>query len=147
MIQPLQPERLTEYYVIFTQGVTHWITRWLKPNFSHIYIVTRDEYNWIILNPTRLYLQVIIPAASINDDYPRSMLKPDDSCLKLTFTQRDDTQQFGSVGLLNCVQWSKYVLGLRIFCLTPYRLYKRLLNFKPDTMLRHGLKSIERVQG
>ncbi len=134
-----------EYYVVFTQGVTHWITRWLKPNFSHIWLITKDEYNWIVLNPTRLYLQVLIPPLAITDK-PFSLTQQTDNILHIKFRSRDDTQQFGALGMLNCVTWSLYILGLRIKCLTPFRLYKRLLNFSQSEMEAHGIISIEEVK-
>jgi hypothetical protein len=141
--------RATDYWIVFTQGKTHWITRWLKANFSHIYLFTRDQYNWIALNPTRLYLQVHIPALRSSDPYPATVYTPADTVLKVTFRERDDTQQYGSIGFLNCVTWAKYILGLRVRCITPYGLYKSLVRFSTDRaqMEAHGITSIERVQG
>lgn len=145
MIDATPPKGKVEYWVVFTQGVTHWITRWLKPNFSHIFVITRDDYNWFVLNPTRLYLQVIIPAEPI-DKLPLPLfVKPTDTVVKVTFGLRDDTQQFGSLGMLNCVTWVKYILGLRISGLTPWRLYKRLLSLTPKEMRHNNIESIERV--
>jgi hypothetical protein len=144
MIQSNSPPS-SEYYVIFTQGVTHWVSCKLKPNFSHVVLITRDEYNWIVLNPTRLYLQVIIPPVLITDSPLPMFTKPDDTVLHMTFDKRDDTQQYGAWGLFNCVTWAKYILGLRILCFTPWRLYNRLLNFKPDDFRKHGIRSIKKV--
>ncbi len=132
-----------EYWIIFTQGITHWITRWLKRDFSHIWLLTKDEFNWIAINPTRRYLQFeILPLSIAEDPFKHYDIKAG-AILKITFTNRDDKTQFGSVGLLNCVTWSKYVLGLRIWCLTPFGLYRRLLRFKPDDLAKHNIKSIE----
>jgi hypothetical protein len=145
MITP-SPETHSEYWVVFTQGVTHWVTRWLKPNFSHIFIVTRDDFNWVILNPTRLYLQLLIPAEVAETDVPSKLIQPCDTVLKITFTRRDDTRQYGFFGPLNCVTWAKYILGIRIWCLTPFGLYKRLVTLSPARKLRHGIVSIEGIK-
>lgn len=136
-----------EYYIVFTQGA-HLISKVLRKNFSHIYLLTRDEYNWILLNPTRLYLQVVLPASDITQ-LPAEIIKPDDTVLKLTFKQRNSLTQYGYVGLLNCVTWTKYMLGLRVSSLTPWRLYKRLLRIQADARLRlrHGIISIEQLRG
>jgi hypothetical protein len=139
-----QPIPACEYYVVFTQGVTHWITRWLRAHFSHIYLLTHDQYNWLLLNPTRLYLQATILPVPITQ-LPFDCLKEGDTVLRIRFRKRDDTQQFGAVGLLNCVTWTKYMLGIRINCLTPFGLYKRLLNFSQSEMEQHGIISIEQV--
>ena len=140
----------TVYWIVFTQGVTHWVTRWLRPRFSHILVFTRDPYNWILLNPTRLYLQIAIPPVSATDPLPAPYsYGPLDTVIRVTFRSRDDTQQFGSIGMLNCVTWTKYILGLRVWCVTPYGLFKRLLRFSADRaqMEAHGITSIVRVQG
>lgn len=140
----------TVYWIVFTQGVTHWVTRWLRPNFSHILVFTCDPYNWILLNPTRLYLQLVIPPIPANMPLlPPYCWQNGDTVLKVSFRRRDDTQQYGSIGFLNCVTWAKYILGLRVRCITPYGLYKRLVRFSTDRaqMEAHGITSIVRVQG
>ena len=73
---------------MFTQGV-HWIAKILKPNFSHIYIITRDDYNWLLLNPSRLYLQAEVLPISINQDAPRIITNEHDTILKISFGERD----------------------------------------------------------
>lgn len=132
-----------EYWVIFTQGVTHWITRWLKPDFSHIWLLTHDEFNWIAINPTRRYLQFEILPLRIQDNPFMHYNIQAGGIVKITFKKRDDTLQFGTFGLLNCVTWSKYVLGLRIWCLTPFGLYRRLIRFKAGDLAKHHIDSIE----
>lgn len=141
--------QLTEYWIVFTQGHTHWITRWLKRDFSHIYLITRDEYNWLAMNPTRLYLQVFIPPERASHPFPANVIREGDTVLRITFRRRDDTRQFGSVGMLNCVTWARYILGLRLWCVTPYGLYRKLVRLATDRgrMEAHGIVSIERVQG
>lgn len=137
--------RSTEYYLIFTQGITHWVTRWLRPNFSHIYLITRDDFNWVLLNPTRGYLQFTILPLPITQSPLPQLVKAGDTVLHFQFGHRNDTQQFGSIGLLNCVTWAKYILGLRLNCLTPFGLYKRLLNLCPSEKETHAILSIREL--
>ena len=137
--------RSTEYYVIFTQGVTHWITKWLRRDFSHIYLLTKDDYNWVLLNPTRRYLQVTILPIPITQSPLPNLLKDGDTILHIVFGKRDCTRQFGAVGMLNCVTWAKYILGLRINCLTPFGLYKRLINLCSRWKGYHAILSIKEV--
>lgn len=143
MQDTLVDDPVIEYYVVFTQGV-HWIAKLLRRNFSHIYVLTKDQYNWLLLNPTRLYLQAMIPPAPVSQ-FPGDMIHHNDSVIKIVFRQRNSRKQFGYVGLLNCVTWTKYMLGLRVSSLTPWRLYNRLLKFTTDDRRRHGIISIERV--
>lgn len=134
-----------EYYLVFTHGVTGWLTRWLKPNFSHMYVVTRDEYNWLLLNPTRGYLQYRLLPIPITQSPLPYLVKPGDTVLRIVFGVRNDMRWFGFVGLLNCVTLAKYMLGIRINCLTPFGLYKRLVNFKPIDRTQHAIISLKEI--
>lgn len=136
---------MQEYYIVFTQGV-HWIAKLLKPNFSHIYIITRDDYNWIVLNPTRGFLQVGIAAVSITEPLPMMVALPADTILKVIIDKRDSGKLFGYFKLINCVTAVKYILGLRLCAVTPFQLFSRLLNFKPKDYKKHHIVSIERVR-
>lgn len=133
-----------EYWVIFTQG-THLISHFLKDNFSHVYVITRDKYNWIVLNPMRLYMLVEIAAVPITDDLPRLLRLPHDSIIKVTMYSRKPLKQFRYFGLINCVTHALYLMGLRISVLTPFRLYKRLLRLSTKDMDRLGIQSIKQI--
>lgn len=133
-----------EYWVVFTQG-THFISRLLRPNFSHVYLFTRDKYNWIALNPTRSRLVVDILPVKVDEDAPRLLAHPNDMIVKITFAARATRQQFGYVGLLNCLTFAKYMLGINCFALTPWRFYRRLINFSPRERAFYGIQSIRQV--
>ena len=102
----------TSFYVIFAQGRTHWITRWLKPNYSHIILITHDDYNWIVLNPARAMLEVIIPPLTLDKSPLEYFSGPRDSVLYIRLDERSELKQYGSIGMLNCVTWSKYILEI-----------------------------------
>jgi hypothetical protein len=136
----------TEYYLVFTQGITHWITRWLRPDFSHIWLLTKDDFNWILLNPTRGYLQCSILPVPITQSPLPQLVKDGDTVLHITFSKRDCTQQFGSIGLLNCVTWAKYILGVRVNCLTPFGLYKRLINLCPSARKARSILTLKELE-
>lgn len=138
-------ENTRVYYVVFKQG-KKLISYLLRRNFSHIYVITRDSYNWIILDPHRLQMQILIPAVSIDADLPTLMTGIDDSVLRVEIYDRDTLKTFGFFGLLNCVTIVKYILGLRLYCLTPFSLYRRLLNFKAADLKTHGVKSVKRIK-
>jgi hypothetical protein len=134
----------TEFWVIFTQG-THWISKILRPHFSHIYLITRDKYNWILLNPTRLYLSAEILPFDIQDPVPHLLRTEQDSIIKITFGKRDTSRRFGNIGLLNCLTMAKYMLGINTISVTPWQFYRRLLRFKAKDRARYGIQSIIRV--
>lgn len=136
---------VSDYYVVFTQGVSGIYPKILKRNFSHIYIITKDQFNWILLNPTRLYLQPVILPCSIDELPFNQVCKYDDTVLHVRFGKRDDTQLYGKFGMLNCVTLAKYMLGLRVNCLTPFSLYKRLLNLCPSEKETHAILSVKEL--
>lgn len=140
-IEKIIDGNVREYWVVFTQG-TDLLSKFLKKDFSHIYIITRDKYNWMVINPLRLYLDIIIAPYPINYDLPRLNTGKNSRVVKVTMYTRASVKQFARFGLLNCVTFARYTLGLRMAVLTPFSFYKRLLHLKPSQMSRHGIQSV-----
>ena len=134
-----------EFWIIFTKG-NAWYTKLLKRGFGHMIVVTRDQYNWIILDPQHLMLKITIPAAPVDKDLPRAIAYEHDRIIKLSFCNRATHPSFGMFGLRTCVTMVKYMLGLRVWALTPYALFRKLLRFNQRAMDSHGLTSITRIQ-
>lgn len=111
-----------------------------------MYLITRDEFNWVVLNPTRLCLEVIIPAVDIAAPLPIEMVGAHDSVIKVLFAQRDIRKHYGHFGLYNCVVWCKYMLGLNVWAFTPYAFYQRILKLTPLELKKLGVLSVERVK-
>jgi hypothetical protein len=137
---------ITEYWLVFTQS-SQWINKFLKPHFSHVYILTRDQYNWIALNPHHLMLRVEIAPLSAQEDLISKMTSENDTVLKICFKPRHTKKVFGVFGFYNCVTIAKYALGLPIYAVTPYILYKKLLNMPDGDKIRHRILSIDQIKG
>lgn len=135
----------SEWYLVFTQG-HHWFCNLCHPNYSHIYLITKDEFNWIVLNPTRWCLEVMIPAVSIVKPLPLEMVGEDDCVIKIVFGPRDIRKHYGHFGLYSCVVWCKYMLGLKCWALTPYSLFRRLIDMSRKQRDKLGIIDIERVK-
>jgi len=144
MIKKTFDQRTETFYIVFKQG-KHAIARFLKPNFSHIYILKKDKYNWMLIDPVRSRLAVDILAIPTEQDAVRALMGKLDHALKIDFYHRDTASQFGYVGLLNCVTWAKYILGINVLSLTPWRLYKRLVNMCDHDKIKFGIKSVQRI--
>lgn len=110
-------------------------------------MLAKDDFNWVVINPSRKYFQVSIGAARPEDDVVSLATKPEDSVIRIVFGERDSTRQFSWFGMTNCVLYTKYALGIPVKGLTPWRLYKRLLNFRSSEYAKHGIISIELVKG
>ena len=135
-----------DYWVVFQQG-THFISKVLKPGFSHIYVITRDKYNWIKLDPQRLQLAVTIEPCAMSAQLPLVLREENTHIVHVKMDKLDTNPQFGVFGLINCVTHVRYILGLRFNVITPFRLYKKLLELTPRDMLKHGIQSIRLIAG
>ena len=143
---PKLAHETVDYWVVFTQG-THFISRVLKPGFSHVYVITHDKYNWITLDPQRLKLAVTIEPYAISTHLPAELMLADSHILHIKMDKLDTNPQFGLFGLTHCVTYVRYILGLRLPTLTPFSLYNKLLMLSPRDMLKHGIQSIRLIAG
>lgn len=136
---------ITEYWLVFTTS-RHWIRYLLKPNFAHVYVLRRDEYNWFVLNPERLGLRAEIAPLAAHQDLIRNWCKPHETVIKLEFKPRHTTTRFGWGGFFSCVTLSRYILGLKLWALTPYSLCKKLLTLNEKEKSRLRLYDIVLIQ-
>ena len=124
----MQNESFSEkYYVIFeNSSVDDWRLRWLKPNFSHVFIAKKsiNGYFWIIISPKNgnIVLEMIADC-DLSDHFPKAVIIPFKSIVH-------DKQQI-KVCLSTCVEVAKAVLGIRKWwMITPYQLYKYIIRSK-----------------
>lgn len=144
---PLPDEPITEYWLVFTTS-TQWVRHVLVPNFAHCYVLTRDNYNWLVLHPERLQLRAEIAPFAATDDLIALWCKPHETVLKLSFMPRHTVIRFGWWGFFSCVTLVRYILGLHsIKCVTPYQLYKKLLALSDQQRQSLRIASIELIQG
>lgn len=138
-------DRVKIVYVVFTHSEHPWQLI-LKRNFGHCYIITHDQYNWLKLNPTRLFLQTDILPYAIDKPVYMLATKPNDYVLRLTMYYKDGKRSFGGIGLRNCVTITKYMLGLPIRALTPYKLYNALLSLTYKQRNLYGIQNVQLVR-
>lgn len=100
----------------------------LKKNYRHSFIITRDQFNWILIDPENKQLTVKILPYSTSFDLPKKILGEclDYSCIKLEIKDKKKKHICLPWRFFTCVGIVKYSLGLSIHALTPYRLYKKL---------------------
>lgn len=131
-----------EVYVVFCHR-EHWFNKFLKPGFCHIYMLRRDEYNWMVMDPHCRLLTFAIPDIDINVDLPyliktsdRDLLyggkvKHRQTVIRVELEYNPTQKPFLSIWpQLNCVGIAMYGLGISEPYFTPYQLYKFLLRQK-----------------
>lgn len=115
--------------VVFHGDPTHWLARFLKPGFHHVFVcvlVERDGQGWWVSIDPALGLPTINVECGPDGDL-RGFYE-DLNCTVIE-TERLPGQRLPrwSWALANCVGVVKFVIGIRApFCITPYQLYKRL---------------------
>ena len=131
-----------EVFLIFKHGEGYWLQKFLRKGFGHVLMLTKDQYNWIALDPHRLKLCVVIPPYPATDDVPRMLVKDGYTVLKIVFFERSTMKRIRHSRLNNCVSFIKYALGIRVRAITPYGLFKRLLRLTENERFRNGIRDV-----
>lgn len=123
---------IREYWVIFTDSYHPTIHRHLRPGFQHVRLLTRDEFNWILIDPGFCGISwQILPYPPQVDVYKKlgSHVKVVGAVAGSPVKYR---LQFNFC-LLTCVSVVKYFLGIRnILIQTPWQLYRYLEKHKQE---------------
>jgi len=136
-----------EYYVCFMQA-QHWIGKFLKKNFSHVYLVKHEDINWMVIKPEndgRLKVDLLMyyfegeeprPVCELKD--VRKIVLSNTTILKIKadLTYRNKVSM--RLDFMNCVGMAKALLGINAWVLTPYALYKTILKRKMGTLIHGG---------
>jgi hypothetical protein len=133
------------FWIVFTDS-NHWTKRYLRPHFAHCYVVTRDDYNWLVINPEQYFLRTEIAPIPADQDLITMIVKPQESVIKVDFLPRYKEKHLGRFGLINCVSMTQYIIGTRIACLTPYGLFKSLLTLTKDRQDELRIDSISLIK-
>ncbi len=134
-----------DYWLIFKGGEGAWFQKFLRKGFGHVFILTHDQYNWIVLDPHRLKLVFVIPPYKLTENVPRMLLIEGCRVVKITMFDRSTYLTGGHSPYSNCVAFVKYCLGIKLFCFTPYSLYKKLLNLDSKKQIRNGIRKIQLI--
>ena len=63
---------MNEYWLIFKEG-NHWVNKFFKKGFGHIAVLTKDRFNWVMIDPTVHNMGIEILDASIDNDVPKAL--------------------------------------------------------------------------
>jgi len=118
------------YHVVFaSSNYSHWVFRFLDPNFQHCYIIGESyggQY-WRVINGRRSHLQVDVEPKSL---YPTIKDYCEEGSTVVT-VQADINinRSLQFFNIFTCVDVVKAVLGINSFFIwTPKQLYRRLKN-------------------
>lgn len=133
-----------EFWIAFAES-DFSTSIFVRKEFGHVYILTKDEWNWMILDPRTAYLYAEIMALKASDDLPKKVMKFNKHRFIRIKTELEFKEgfSFNFFRPLNCVNVVQYVLGLNLFVFTPYGLYKKLKKMSEKKIYKHPIKEIE----
>lgn len=119
-----------DYYIVFTNSnYDHWLFRFLKPGYRHVYAMKKTEHGnfWQIINPKASHLSVhqeLVSVYPTPEDYaePGDVIVPVSKRIYWSDNKRP-------LGIYTCVEVIKSLLCIKKpWVFTPYQLYRSLKN-------------------
>jgi hypothetical protein len=133
------------YWLIFKKG-DHWYCSALKRGYGHVYVVTNNGKQWMQLDPLNNHLSLYIYDCSIDANLPHILANRGFKVIKVVLNELDTKRSIlRPFLLLTCVEIVKYIVGLRLWCWTPYGLYKKLIKFMKKPYKGLGIDSVSIV--
>jgi hypothetical protein len=132
-----------DVWLVFKQGEGYWLQKFLKTGFGHVLMVYKDEYNWIFHDPHKLKLSSGICPYQVHEPVPRMLRKEGFNVIKITFFDRCTSKKIRHSRLNNCVSFIKYALGMRLYPITPYGLFKKLLRLTDKEKFKNGIRNVQ----
>ena len=123
----------TRWYVVFcATGQRRWWDRLFRTpsDFSHVYALRWDGWNWILFNPGAAFTQLeILPHPTENA--LQAIIEPEATVLEVQAFRRDGLLRGRWwAGPMTCVEQIKALLGLPVGRIwTPWQLYRYLMRF------------------
>jgi hypothetical protein len=137
------------YYIFFTSG-HGWKRHLLKYGFSHLFLVTGDEHNFIEIDPGTALLNItILPLLNTDDPMQRYMrvfdhLKKPYRILRVELDDKRSKKH--KYYIPSCVNLVLYCMALKVWCITPFGLYRKLLNLDARGRAKHGIKAVKIIK-
>ncbi len=127
------------FYVVFTDA-EHMLSPLLKKGFAHCYVIEKLEYLYMMFDPTRHGMNVVLPNCDTEHPLVENMkgLDPALTILKLRTCGNEDALVFAPK-ILTCVSTLEYIMGISFGsfkAITPYGLYKQLMKAEHPNILR-----------
>lgn len=138
-------KNIQEYWIIFCKSNT-FIKHFLKKDFGHVCVLTKDNHNWMLFDPAKTQWRNKILPYTTDENVPRILSNQATAIVKITLYPRDFGRQHKYFGITMCVNHILYYLGLPLCVLTPYGLYKKLLRLAPRLHKPCGIHSIKSVR-
>lgn len=130
------------YWLVFTNGDSE-VHKLMKSGFGHVFLLMRDEYNWMLIDPRAKCLDVDILPNDIRDNVPKLFKDNGNRVLeieaKVVKKNKPRLLNYLIPRYVTCTSVIKYVLGIKLMGITPYSLYRRLCKMKHNGFYKGGV--------
>ncbi len=117
-----------EFWVIFKSGDL-WYQRYLRDGFGHCIVMFKDDFNWIVLDPTISCLKTVVLPYDVSENVPGMYAKKDRHTVLRVNSSIDPSKKTNMlITIPSCMTVVSYIMGVKIFALTPHILYKKLMS-------------------
>ena len=129
-----------EFFVCFRDTTKYLWTPFLKKGFHHCFVIERLEFIYLMADPSRVGLNLVLPACTSEHNLISHMMRLDPGLRVLhVMTHGSGSSLTLRPKILNCVSVVQYVMGIGFnFAITPHGLFKRLLKGKHKNILSVG---------
>ena len=133
-----------EFWLIFRDS-PHNVSRRCKAGFQHVFILMKDSFNWILVNPTSTQLDIRILGYETNEYVPSIFMKnPRRSIHIVRVVTYDKEASYWRVPFnVGCMGQVKYITNIKGIFFTPYQLYKKLV--KGNNLTRFNIYECEKL--
>lgn len=134
-----------DYWLVFKQSNGYWLQKFLRFGFGHVFVITRDEYNWMVIDPHKLKLVTAIAPYKATENFPRMLVGDGYKVIRISTYDRSTNKKLFYWQPNFCVPMVKYILGIKVGAWTPYGLYKKLLRLNEGQKHATGIKSVQLI--
>lgn len=141
-----QMEETKTIWICF-RDAQFFIRHFTKKGFGHVYVLMRDEFNWMMLDPRNNSLHIELLPFNASEDVP-TLIKKEMGHTILKIIVEDKIQKWPNLNpfyMVQCVNIVKYILGIKVFAFSPYGLYRYLIKMKRKNRYKKGIVEIEHV--
>ena len=140
-----QAYNYNDFWIIFMPS-EGWYVPFEKKNFNHCVLITRDKFNWIEIHPANEVLNISILGYRPEDDviarYQEKFRRIKKNVRVLYVGFKPEREPSKCYMLPSCIGVVLHAMGLRLFCITPYSLFKKLFKMSEKDKKRFGINRI-----
>lgn len=135
-------EEIKTCWLVFC-AATHWVRGFLHKDIGHVFMVIRDDYNWILVNHQMTDYEGGILPYERKENVPSKLVKMGYRVLEVKYKRCSSIMRLPVI--LQCVTLVKFYLGIRLWAFTPYRLYKRLMKMGKNGRYKSNILSVKYI--